>query len=171
MNNLFEAWRTARPPFYDKRYKDLLMKEFTDYGARTSDIKAFDTAYEFYIYAFFVGLYYNEKRKISHNENSYGYKIENWGTKGTRKDRKDFSILQKYMFIAAFTKTDIDYIALEKGEISEEAAVNKLMETIELYANGGMNLIREKFEDNESYFFTPTGFLDFLLLSEQKILV
>lgn len=165
MDNLFEAWRTARPPYYDQKYKDILMREFADYGARTQDIKAFETAYEFYIYAFFVGLYNNEKKPISVKENSYGHKIEFWGNKSNKRERKDFSIIQKYIFTALVVKTDIDFIALDKGEITEESAVSKLMETMEMYTNGGMGLIREKFEDDEPFFYTPTGFLNYLLES------
>ena len=166
MNDLFEAWRSARPPYYDLKYKEILMKEFADYGARSKDIKAFETAYELYIYAFFVGLYNNEKKPISKKENSYGHKIEFWGNKAGKKFRKDFSILQKYIFVALVSKTDVDFLALEKGDISIDSVVSSLMETMEQYANGGINLIREKFEDNESFFFTPTGFLNFILKSE-----
>lgn len=167
MKNLFEAWRTYRPPYYDQKFKQILVKEFADYGGRSGDsFKAFDTAYEFYIYAFFVGLYNNQKKPIQKKDNSYGHKIEFWGSKSGKQNRKDFTILQKYIFAALVAKTDIDLIALEKGEVSEEDTVSKLMETMEMYTNGGMHLIRERFEDDENYFYAPTGFLNFLLESE-----
>jgi hypothetical protein len=162
MNNLFEAWRTARPPYYDKKYKQTLIREFSDYGGRNTNFKAFDSAYEFYIYAFFVGLYYNELKPIS-SKDDFGHKIEFWGNKAGKRDRKDFTILQKYIFVALIAKTDVDLLALERGNLTETDVVNKLMETMEMYANGGMRIIRERFEDDENFFYTPTGFLNFIL--------
>src|SRR5665647_1593221 len=163
MNNLFEAWSSARAPFYDYKYKETLFSEFTDYPAKDQDIKAFETAYEFIIYAFFVGLYSGQKKPIIKKENSYGHKIENWGNKTGKLDRKNFSILQKYIFIALIAKTKVDLLALEKGEITEEFVVNQLMETMEGYISSGMKLIREQNEDSKGYFYTPSGFLDFLI--------
>jgi hypothetical protein len=53
--------------------------------------------------------------------------------------RKDFTNLQENMFIALLAKTDIDLVALEKGELDEDDAVKALIKTMESYTNGGLD--------------------------------
>ncbi|MCF8305465.1 MAG: hypothetical protein K9I71_08485 [Ignavibacteriales bacterium] len=71
------------------------------------------------------------------------------------------------MFIALLAKTDIDLVALEKGELDEDDAVKSLIKTMESYTNGGLILIKEKSEDNPNYFLQPTSFLDMILDAEK----
>jgi hypothetical protein len=78
-------------------------------------------------------------------------------------DRKDFTNLQEFIFTALIAKTDVDLIALEKGELSEEEVVKQLIQTMESYTNGGLTLIKEKIEENSSYFLQPTSFLNMIL--------
>lgn len=78
-------------------------------------------------------------------------------------DRKDFTSLQENIFIALVAKTDIDILALEKGEIEEDEVVKQLIHTMESYTNGGLILIKEKIEENPNYFLQPTSFLDMIL--------
>ena len=72
-------------------------------------------------------------------------------------------MLQEYMFAALIAKTEIDFLALDKGEITEEEVVKELINTMEAYTNGGLTLIKEKFEDNSTYFLNPTAFLDMIV--------
>lgn len=71
--------------------------------------------------------------------------------------------MQENIFIALLAKTDLDLVALEKGDLSEDDAVKLLMRTMESYTNGGLILIKEKLEENPNYFLQPTSFLDMIL--------
>lgn len=68
--------------------------------------------------------------------------------------------------MALLAKTDIDLIALEKGELEEDEAVKSLIQTMESYTNGGLILIKEKLEENPNYFLQPTSFLNMILDSK-----
>ena len=73
------------------------------------------------------------------------------------------------MFIALVAKTDIDFIALDKEEITSRKAVDLLMDTMEEYINWGLDYIEDKLLSDSSYFFSPTAFLDvFLSLDADK---
>lgn len=72
------------------------------------------------------------------------------------------------MFIALLAKTNIDLVALEKGELDEDDAVKLLIKTMESYTNGGLILIKEKLEENANYFLQPTSFLNMILETKKK---
>ena len=63
------------------------------------------------------------------------------------------------MFAALIARTDIDLIALDKGEIKPARIVDQLIDKMEQYANFGFNYIQEKLEDNPNYFFKESAFL------------
>lgn len=168
MDNLFDHWKTKIPK-YSIEFKDTLFKSLSQkFGAegekKISLGKHFSTNYELYTYAFFLGLYNDEFSPIPEGlkKVDFSHHIQFWGSKSTSL-RKDFTILQKYMFSALLAKTDIDLIALEKGEISKEEVVKELIYTMESYTHGGLTLIKEKLEDNPSYFLNPTAFLDMIV--------
>lgn len=169
MESLFDTWKT-RIPKYDERFKeklfDSLSKKFGGSEKTISSLgKHFSTNYELYTYAFFLGLYNNEKIPIPENSKKvdFSHHIQYWGNKGSRIDRKDFSNLQEYIFAALIAETDIDLIALDKGEISEEDVIKELITTMEEYTNGGLTLIQDKIEENPNFILNPTAFLDFIL--------
>lgn len=169
MKNLFMKWKTKEPE-YDIVFRELLFNKLTRKGggseqSREDRGKQFANNYELYIYAFFLGLYNNEFQPIEPGVEkvSFRYQISLWGSKGKRFDRKDFTNLQENMFIALMARTDIDLLALEKGELDEEDAVKLLIRTMESYANGGLILIKEKLEENPNYFLQPTSFLNMIL--------
>ena len=64
------------------------------------------------------------------------------------------------MFAALIARTDIDFIALEKGDITARSVVDKMIEKMEQYANFGFDYIQEKLEDDPNYFFKETAFLN-----------
>ncbi len=168
MENLFDKWKTKIPK-YSIEFKDTLFKSLSQkYGAegdkKISLGKHFSTNYELYMYAFFLGLYNDEFMPIpeSVKKVDFSHHIQHWGSKTTTL-RKDFTKLQEYIFAALIAKTDIDFIALDKGDESEEDAVKKLIYTMESYTNGGLTLIKEKMEDNSTYFLNPTAFLDMIV--------
>lgn len=171
MKNLFDKWKTKIPK-YSEVHKDLftsLSQKFGAEGEKKINLgKHFSTNYELYTYAFFLGLYNNELVPIPEGEKKtdFSHHIQHWGSKTTISARKDFTNLQENMFMALVAKTDIDIIALEKGEIDEETIVKSLIKTMESYTNGGLILIKEKLEENPNYFLQPTSFLNMILESE-----
>ncbi len=56
-------------------------------------------------------------------------------------------------------KTDIDFIALDKGKITLRAAVDKMMEKMEEYANYGFDYIEDKLANDPNYYFSDIAFL------------
>lgn len=173
MKNLFEKWKT-RIPKYSEAHKALfisLSQKFGAEGEKKINLgKHFSTNYELYIYAFFLGLYNNELAPIPDGEKKtdFSHHIQYWGSKSTVSTRKDFTNLQENMFMALIAKTDLDLIALEKGELDEDDAVKLLINTMESYTNGGLILIKEKLEENPNYFLQPTSFLN-MILETKKI--
>lgn len=172
MKNLFEKWKT-RIPKYSETQKDLfnsLSQKFGAEGEKKINLgKNFSTNYELYTYAFFLGLYNSEFTPIPKEEKKidFSHHIQHWGSKTTVSTRKDFTNLQENMFIALLAKTDIDLVALEKGDLNEDDAVKSLIKTMESYTNGGLILIKEKLEENPNYFLQPTSFLNMILESEK----
>jgi len=122
-----------------------------------------------YTYAFFLGLYNDEFIPITSSEKKvdFSHHIQHWESKSTITTRKDFTNLQENMFIAQLAKTDIDLIALEKGELDEDEVVRLLIKTMESYTNGGLHLIKEKLEENPNYFLQPTSFLNMILETDK----
>jgi hypothetical protein len=171
MKSLFEKWKT-RIPKYSETYKEMftsLSQKFGAEGEKKINLgKHFSTNYELYIYAFFLGLYNNEFTPILEGEKKtdFSHHIQHWGSKTTISTRKDFTNIQENIFIALVAKTNIDLIALEKGELDEDDAVKALIKTMESYTNGGLILIKEKLEENPNYFLQPTSFLNMILETE-----
>jgi hypothetical protein len=172
MDNLFDKWKTKIPKYSEEFREtlfDSLSKKFGGSEKTKVDFgKHFSNNYELYMYAFFLGLYNDEFVPIAESSKKvdFSHAIQYWGSKGTRLDRKDFTILQEFLFTALVAKTNLDLIALEKGDISEDDIVKELIQTMESYTNGGLNLIQEKLEENSNYFLQPTSFLNMILDSK-----
>jgi hypothetical protein len=168
MESLFDKWKTKIPK-YSEVHKDLFDSLSQKYGAegekKVNLGKHFSTNYELYIYAFFLGLYAKEKTPIPFGEKKidFSHHIQYWGNKNTTTYRKDFSALQEYMYMALIAKTEVDILSLDKDEVSEDEIVKELINTMESFTNGGLNLIRDKIEVNSNHFLNPTSFLDMIL--------
>ena len=93
------------------------------------------------------------KRKV------LGQPIKFWGNLDSKPGRVSYSNIRKYIFAALVARSDVDYIALDKGEITNRKAVDILMTTMEEYINWGLDFMSEKMEDNPNYFFKDTAFL------------
>jgi len=171
MENLFDKWKTKIPK-YSEAHKDLfnsLSQKFGAEGEKKINFgKHFSTNYELYMYAFFLGLYNEEFSPIPDIEKKtdFSHHIQHWGSKTTTLARKDFTNLQENIFLAVVAKTNVDFIALEKGEIKEDDVVKTLIQTMESYTNGGLILIKEKIDENPNYFLQSTSFLNMILDSK-----
>ncbi|MBT1712314.1 hypothetical protein KK062_28990 [Fulvivirgaceae bacterium PWU5] len=169
MENLFDRWKTKIPK-YDEQFRetlfDAISKKFGGSEKQKADLgKNFSTNYELYIYAFFLGLYNDEFCPIpdSSKKVDFSHAIQHWGSKSGRLERKDFTILQEYMFASLVAQTGIDIMALEKGEVSDDEICRQLIHTMESFTNGGLVLIREKLDSNPNYFLQQTSFLNLIL--------
>lgn len=169
MENLLEQWKT-KIPNYSIRHKGLFDSYSTKGGSegdKTISLgKHFNTNYELYTYAFFLGLYNDEFIPIPKEEKkiNFSYLIQKWGSKISPL-REDFTSLQENIFMAVFAKSDLDMESLENGKISDDDAVKTLIHTLESYTNGGLILIQDKIDDSPNYFLQPTSWLNLIMES------
>lgn len=170
VTSLYDEW-AKRNPYWEKRYEELVIKKFTDYGKGESSFredrgKLFGPGYEIIIIAFFIGLYYDKRRKLiadSSKRKTLGQPIQYWGNINPVKHRTTYPKIRDYIFMALVARTNIDFIALDKGEMKLSTAVDMLMVTMNEYINWGLNFIEDKILSDSNYFFSPTAFLDVFL--------
>lgn len=163
MKYLKNIW-AERTPSYNSDYQ-LIFDKLANKGNEGGDSeeraketgRVFATQYELYIYAFFIGLYSKEQQE-STNKVNFGHKISEWGKKSRKFGRETFTEIQDFIFIALITKCDIDFIKLERSSDEDDIknSVSLLIEIMEKFTNGGLQLIKEKLEDNENYFITSS---------------
>lgn len=166
MESLFDLWG-KRNPEWEKRYQTTIMDVFTDYGKGVNqyqDIrgKIFGAGYEIYIIAFFIGLYYDQTKPLVDDKAKrkvLGQAIMYWGNVENRMGRNSYGKIREYMFAALIAKTNVDLIALDKGEISARSVVDELITKMEQYANFGFDYIEEQLENDPNYFFKESAFL------------
>ena len=184
---LIDIWGRKSPKF-EKKYQNSVLEVLSDYGKGATELtsargKLLGAGYEVYIMAFFIGLYSGKKLPLSENTEdvkTLGHPIGKWGNidKGKNDDsyrstsklgRKSYPELRFYIFTALVAKTDIDWIAVDKGEMKISSAVAKLFETMEEYANYGFAYMEEKLKEDKGFFFSPRAFLDiFLQLTDKQ---
>lgn len=174
-DKLYDLWAT-RNPQWEVRYEESIVITFCDYGrgvtSRSDDRgKVFGAGYEIFIVAFFMGLYYDQKRPLIEDvqkRTTFGHPIRYWGNIESVKGRRTpYPELRKFIFTALIARTEIDFIALEKGELTPRKAVDLLMQTMEEYANWGFHFMQDKMTDDPGYFFQETAFLEeFLKLDD-----
>lgn len=167
---IFDLW-AGRNPQWEKRYEDSIIRNFCDYGRGSTSLredrgKVFGAGYEVFIIAFFLGLYFDQKRPLVEDRQkrkSFGQPIQYWGNLDSVKGRKAYPKLREYIFIALVARTNIDFISLEKGDMTSRKAVDMLMQTMEEYANWGFHFMDDKLVDNPAYFYNESAFLELFL--------
>ena len=176
---LIDIWG-RRTPKFEKKYEHSVMRVISDYGVGASENttakgKVLGAGYEPYIMAFFIGLYSKKKLPLSENSDEVkvlGQPLQFWGKKKKKKNRHAYSNLRSYIFIALVARTEIDWIALDKGDIKVNTVVTSLIETMEEYANYGFAVMEEKLKEDKGYFFSQRSFLDiFMQLTSKETLV
>lgn len=163
---LFDLWAN-RNPNWEIKYEETILKTFCDYGKGSTLLqeargKIFGAGYEIIIIAFFIGLYHNRRKELTPDttkKKGLGQPIKYWGNLDSKPGRTAYPEIRKYMFAALVARTDIDFIALDKGDITPRKVVDKLMTTMEEYINWGLDYMAEKMEDNPNYYFKETSFL------------
>ena len=135
---LIDIWGRRNPRF-EKKYEQSVLRVISDYGVGASENtsakgKVLGAGYEPYIMAFFIGLYSNKKLQLSEFSEDLkvlGQPIDKWGNLDSKKFRHAYAGLRSYIFIALVAKTEIDWIALDKGDIKVNSVVTSLTETME----------------------------------------
>ena len=172
---LIDIWGRRNPKF-EKKYEESVIRVLSQWGKRANETtndkgKIFGNGYEPYIIAFFIGLYAKKRIPLSDNTDdlkSFGYPLQYWGDFESRGLRKQYPALRSYIFIALVAKTDVDWIALDKGDIKVNTVVASLVETMEEYANYGFSVMEEKLKSDPGYFFSHRSFLDRVLQRTDK---
>ncbi len=179
METLYESW-AKRNPSWEKRYQNTVIDVFCDYAKGVSNFteargKIYGAGYEIFIIAFFIGIYHNRRKPLIEDRDKkkvFGQPIQYWGNIENRVGRTSYGNLRSYIFAALIAKTDIDFIALDKNEISLKTAVDKLMVSMEEFANYGFDYIEDKLANDQNYYFRETAFLseftDMLVKSEAQ---
>lgn len=173
---LIDIWGRRNPRF-EKKYEQSVLRVISDYGIGASENtnakgKVLGAAYEPYIMAFFIGLYSDKKLPLSDDSDDLkvlGQPIYKWGNLDSKKFRHAYSDLRNYIFIALVAKTDVDWIAVDKGIIKIGAAISQLIQTMEEYSNYGFSVMQEKLKKDPGYFFSHRSFLDIFLKLTQKV--
>ena len=170
---LYDLWLKANPK-WEIRYEDSIIKKFCEYGRGATSAREYRGAifgggYEIYIVAFFLGLYHNQRRKLNPDSTkikAFGHIVQYWGNVDTR-DRTPYPKLREYIFMALIARTEVDFIALEKGQLSARKVVEELTKTMEEYANWGFHYMEDKLLDNPDYYSnSETVFLEEFLKFE-----
>ena len=172
---LIDIWGRRNPRF-EKKYEQSVLRVISDYGVGASENtgakgKVLGAGYEPYIMAFFIGLYSDKKLPLSDDSDELkvlGQPIDKWGNLDSKKFRKAYSNLRSYIFIALVAKTDIDWIALDKGDIMVQTVVTQLIKTMEEYANYGFSVMEDYLNKDKGYFFSHRAFLDIFLQLTSK---
>lgn len=168
--NLYETWLENQNSMFEEDYfLDSIIKRYCYWHGGTNekvDIKGktFNAAYEIYIYAFFLGLYAGKRRPLVGHKRNFSMEMKRWGNVNLQlfPNRRSYTQIQKYVFSALIAKTDIDLLALDRGDLKVVDAVNMLMKTLSEYANGGFYLMKEKMEMIPDYFDGQQSFLAFI---------
>lgn len=173
---IFDIWG-RRTPRFEKKYEQSVLRVISDYGIGASENteakgKILGAGYEAYIMAFFIGLYSGKKLPLSDDGDGtkvLGQPMDKWGNLDSKKFRKAYPKLRDYIFNALVAKTNVDWIALDKGTIKVSTVVSKLVSEMEEYANYGFSVMEEKLKNDKTYFFSQRAFLDmFMKLTEKK---
>lgn len=165
--HIYENW-AKRNVYFEVELEDSVIRQIADYGSgatRYNSAKGYTLGggYEVYILAFFIGLYSNKKRPLEGEKKTFGQPIQYWGNIESRGERKAYSRLRDYIFAATIAKTDIDLLALERGEITLSYAISLLIKTMDEYANYGLHILKDKLEDDKHFFTNNSAFLSIFL--------
>lgn len=164
---------SKRKPRYKKSFHFLFESFARKFGGseetKIEDAKSFSTIYELYTYAFFLGLYADEKFLIEKDEETETFiEFDSFAKTGSRLGRKDIRDLRDIIFAALIAKSDINLLELENyEEIEVTRFITDLKNDFEGYANYGLLLIKEKYEEDKGFFLDRYAF--FNILSEKFV--
>lgn len=144
MNLLKKRINSFRPKFLQSF--EPIISRYAQYGGGSKEDKfnrgkAFANVYEFYIYAFFIGLAKNKSLELTPEDTAKDFwEMENWKP----------ADLTEQLIICAIAESGFDMNAVEnmdKDSLYKEST--KILSTIEKFANGGFLYIKQKVEESE----------------------
>lgn len=168
IGDLKKSWKESAALKFESKFHTPIVESFcqwhsgTDNG-RDAKGRIFNAGYEVFIYAFFVGLYRNDRRPLKDTTRSFSMEIFRLGDvsmKGTKRTK--YKEIQDYIFAALIAKSGLDIVEFDRGNISTDEAVDVLMNTLNEYANGGFYAISEKLSNQEDYFFNSKNVVEFV---------
>lgn len=131
-------------PGYHSDYKGLI-KQYSQFGGGAEGEKYhqgryFSNVYEFYLYAFFLGIKKELKYDLHADDRlNVFWEIVNWKPKE----------LVDHLLVCAIEKSDFDMLEIQNMDESElSLEIRKLKSSIEEYANGGFKFISEKVQED-----------------------
>ena len=71
MESLYDTWLSREDSYYEEKFKESIIENLCQFHGGTADGrkakgKFFNAGYEVFIYAFFLGLYYGERKPLTH---------------------------------------------------------------------------------------------------------
>jgi hypothetical protein len=116
--------------------------------------KSFSSAYEFYIYSFFIGLYQKERFDFSIEDKlTTFWEVENWKPKP----------LVDTLLACAIAESDFNMVEIEHMDDNQVARQIKLVQReIEAYANGGLRFLQKEFTENPELYEDDMYFIKLL---------
>lgn len=151
MNNLIWNEIQKKKLRVIKKYKAELSEPLTNFGQSKNKYSSFAAFYELYLYAFVIGLHGNKRANLKTLDTFNA--IEEW-----RSDKKDIfsKLLMALLSIESVRKeAEFDFLSLEMEDLDEselKKRVNNLIRIIEEYANGGFEMIYERYNSSPEYF-------------------
>ncbi len=143
MNEFYEKLHRMNPA-YLSQFEDFI-KSHCQFGGgaekeKYTQARSFSNVYEFYIYAFFIGLYKNKKLEIIDGDQTKTFwEIGNW------KPRE----LVDYLITCAIAESDFDMASYELMKDEDASSHLKLIKNqIEAYANGGLKYLFDTMNDD-----------------------
>lgn len=167
IKSLYDEWRKSKALKFESIFYEPIVEAFCqwqsskDKGEQKG--RVFNAGYEVFVYAFFVGLYRNERRPLAGQTKSFSMEVFRLGDvseKGT--DRKKYTAIQRYIFAALIAKSNIDLVAYDEEKLDTDETVAVLMQTFSEYANAGFYAINEKMNEQEDYFLNSENVLEFV---------
>lgn len=168
MATLYDTWLNRMDSYYEERYYEPVIEALCQYhggsaNGRDGKGKIFNAGYEVFIFAFFVGLYYGERTPLQDPKRKFRMEMSTWGRKTGETGRTEYTLIQRYIFAALIAKSNIDLLAVDKGELSLDDACAILMTTLNEYANTGFQQILPPGRTEiDSKFYENTGLLDMI---------
>ena len=173
IKNLYEEWKTSSALKYETIFHAPIVNAFCQWHSGTDkgrDDKGliFNAGYEAFLYAFFVGLYRNERRPLVGQTRSFSMEVFRLGDVNDRNTgRKKYTEIQQNIFAALIAKTDLNLVEYDRGNITADEAVSKLMTTLNEYAYAGFYAINDKMSQQEDYFTISENVLVFVKSNKQ----
>lgn len=145
MINLVKDKLEKMDPGYLLEFEDLI-KSISQFGGgaegdKYTYAKSFSNVYELYVYSFYLGLSRKERFPISVEDKLKSFwRMDNWKPKE----------LTMQLIACAIAETeDFELIHVEQLDESElRVEVKKVLNTIEEFANGGLQIINTELKDN-----------------------